>query len=67
MGKGTTGLHAANNEVGIMRDLYHQNIINLIEVMETASKLYLILEFAERGAISNKIPMTESDAHKYCV
>ena len=38
-------------EVQIMKLLSHEHIIRLYEVMETSSKIYLVMEYASGGEI----------------
>lgn len=38
-------------EVQIMKLLSHEHVIRLYEVMETSSKLYLVMEYASGGEI----------------
>jgi len=55
-------------EMDIMKKLQHPNIIQLMEVLDTADTLFLVLEFAEGGelfdAIVNRGFYSESDAAK---
>jgi len=55
-------------EIDIMRKLRHPHIIQLIEVVDTAETLYLVLEFASGGelfdAIVNRGSYSETDAAK---
>jgi serine/threonine protein kinase len=50
-----------------MRDLNHHRLINLIEVLETSSKIYLVIEYAGKGTVSSIIPLSEESANKYFV
>jgi len=55
-------------EIDIMQKLQHPNIIQLVEVVDTADTLYLVLEFASGGelfdAIVNKGSYSETEAAK---
>nr|CCC94526.1 putative protein kinase [Trypanosoma congolense IL3000] len=46
-------VNKVRREVDIMRKLKHQNIVSLVEVIDDPSshKMYMVIEFAERGAI----------------
>jgi len=61
-------LQLLEREIDIMKKLQHPNIIQLMEVIDTADTLYLVLEFASGGelfdAIVNKGSYSEVDAAK---
>uniref|UniRef100_UPI00398F4597 serine/threonine-protein kinase NIM1-like n=1 Tax=Pristiophorus japonicus TaxID=55135 RepID=UPI00398F4597 len=43
------------NEVLSMEQLHHPNIIRLYEVLETQTRLHLVLEYAEQGDLFNRV------------
>ncbi|KAL0277811.1 UNVERIFIED_CONTAM: hypothetical protein PYX00_004965 [Menopon gallinae] len=47
-----------NQEISTMETVYHPNLIRLYEVVETYSKLYLVMEFASGGELYNKVVTT---------
>ncbi|KAL1360079.1 hypothetical protein HN51_005425 [Arachis hypogaea] len=64
--------HAANveREISVTRRLrHHPNIINLLEVLATKTKIYLVMEFAAGGELFQKVAhggrLTEDVARKY--
>lgn len=42
-------------EISTMEAIHHPNLIRLYEVVETYSKLYLVMEFASGGELYNKV------------
>ena len=44
-------LKRITRELLILKKLQHKNLIQLYEIMETNSNLYLIMEFAENGEL----------------
>ncbi|XP_053316625.1 serine/threonine-protein kinase DCLK2 isoform X2 [Spea bombifrons] len=58
--------HLIENEVAILRQVKHPNIIMLIEEMDTATELYLVMELVKGGdlfdAITSSTKYTERDA-----
>lgn len=44
-----------NREIGSMEKLHHPNLVQLFEVIENFSKIYLVLEFAPGGELYHKI------------
>ncbi|XP_072262001.1 serine/threonine-protein kinase DCLK2 isoform X1 [Pyxicephalus adspersus] len=58
--------HLIENEVSILRQVKHPNIIMLIEEMDTTSELYLVMELVKGGdlfdAITSSTKYTERDA-----
>ncbi|KAJ6231530.1 serine/threonine-protein kinase fhke-related [Anaeramoeba flamelloides] len=49
------------NEINVLKDLRHPNIIELKEVYDTEENLYLVMEYVEGGDLFYRI----SDKHKY--
>ncbi|XP_073498619.1 serine/threonine-protein kinase DCLK2 isoform X3 [Phyllobates terribilis] len=58
--------HLIENEVSILRQVKHPNIIMLIEEMDTTTELYLVMELVKGGdlfdAITSSTKYTERDA-----
>ncbi|XP_075469850.1 serine/threonine-protein kinase DCLK2 isoform X2 [Ascaphus truei] len=58
--------HLIDNEVSILRQVKHPNIIMLIEEMDTSAELYLVMELVKGGdlfdAITSSTKYTERDA-----
>lgn len=56
-------------EIAILKKLRHPNIIQLYELYEDSKKLYLILEYAEKGELFERIVknqrLAETEAKKY--
>lgn len=44
-----------NQEISTMESIHHPNLIRLYEVVETYSKLYLVMEYASGGELYNKV------------
>lgn len=44
-----------SREISNMESLYHPNLLQLYEVLETPSRLYLVLEFAGGGDLHTRI------------
>lgn len=44
-----------SREISNMESLYHPNLLQLYEVLETPSRLYLVLEFAGGGELHTRI------------
>ena len=42
-------------EIKILKRIKHPNIIQLYEIIETSSKIYMIMEYAEGGELFNHI------------
>ncbi|XP_069782531.1 serine/threonine-protein kinase DCLK2 isoform X2 [Narcine bancroftii] len=58
--------HLIENEVAVLRNVKHPNIIMLIEEMDTPTELYLVMELVKGGdlfdAITSSTKYTERDA-----
>ncbi|OMJ75445.1 hypothetical protein SteCoe_25412 [Stentor coeruleus] len=67
IGKKRTAWDLVESEILIMGTLDHPNIIKLIEVIDKpdSKKIYLVLEYAEKGSIFDMCPIIEKDAKKY--
>ncbi|XVF37428.1 hypothetical protein REPUB_Repub20aG0007000 [Reevesia pubescens] len=55
-------------EISIMRRLRHPNIVKLIEVLATKTKIYFVMEFAKGGELFRKIArgrFSEDLSHRY--
>nr|XP_026690786.1 serine/threonine-protein kinase DCLK3 isoform X1 [Ciona intestinalis] len=54
------------NEIAIMKNCHHPNIVRLIEEFETENEIYLVLEYVKGGdlfdAITESVKFTERDA-----
>jgi len=49
------GKESLMNEIGIMKELTHENIMRLFEVHESQNSIYLILELLEGGELLDYI------------
>lgn len=47
------GRESMKNEINILLDLHHRNVIELIEVHESKNSLYVILEYLGGGSLSD--------------
>ena len=65
VGRGKNGLTSVMGEIQILMKLDHPNIIKILEVIETSSKIYLVLEYASKGPISELLPLSEEKAAYY--
>lgn len=67
IGKKRTAWDLVESEILIMGTLDHPNIVKLIEVIDKpdSKKIYLVLEYAEKGSIFDMCPLMERDAKKY--
>lgn len=65
--KGKTALSLIQSEIEILEVAIHPNIIMLHEVInkESYHKLYMVLEYAEKGTLKDKGRVNESQAKKY--
>ncbi len=56
-------------EVRIMKSLNHDNVVRLYEVIDTATELYLVLEYVEGGELFDYLVahgrMKEKDARRH--
>lgn len=64
--------HEANlkEEIRIMKDLHHKNIVNLLDVVETHGQMYLVMEHCEDGDLKkyiNNKPMREKSLKLYMI
>ena len=41
------------NEINILLDLHHRNVIELFEVHESKNSLYIVLEYLSGGSLSD--------------
>ena len=55
--KGTNALMFLENEISILEQLDHPNIVRLYEVMESPKKLYIVLEHAKGDKIEAIVPL----------
>jgi len=67
LGRGMTGLDCVNNEIEVLSNIHHPYIIDLHEVIhaENKNKIYLILEYAPKGSLKERIPFPEDQARVY--
>ena len=67
LGRGITGLDCVNNEIEVLSNIHHPYIIDLHEVIhaENKNKIYLILEYAPKGSLKERIPFPENQARVY--
>jgi len=69
--KHQTSLEDMRREAAIMKRLNHENVVNLVDVIDDpkADQLYLVQEYCEKGAIMEKLegntPLPEATARKY--
>ncbi|XP_022088481.1 serine/threonine-protein kinase DCLK1-like isoform X2 [Acanthaster planci] len=58
--------HMIENEIGIMKNVNHPNIVKLFEEHETKENIYLVMEYVQGGdlfdAITESVKFTEADA-----
>ena len=47
------GKESMKNEISILLDLHHRNVIELFEVHESKNSLYVILEYLGGGSLSD--------------
>ena len=47
--------HMVENEIEIMKDCHHQNIVKLYEEYETPEKIYLVMELVKVRVISSSL------------
>ncbi|CCD22224.1 protein kinase GIN4 NDAI_0A00660 [Naumovozyma dairenensis CBS 421] len=61
--------YGIEREIIIMKLLRHPNVLSLYDVWETNSKLYMILEYAEKGELFNLLvergPLPEKEAIRF--
>lgn len=67
IGKKRTAWDLIQSEIQIMSSLNHKSITRLLEVIDfkESRKIYLILEYIEKGPIFDKCPMSEKEAKNY--
>lgn len=67
LGRGITGLDCVKNEIEVLSNIHHPYIIDLHEVIhaENKNKIYLILEYAPKGSLKERIPFSEDQARVY--
>jgi len=52
------------NEIAILRDLDHPNIIRLYEIYDVKSQIYVVMELCSGGNLWQRVPYKEEDAAK---
>ena len=50
---GSANIKLLEREVSILKNVNHEHVIKLNEVFETSKKMYLILEYCDRGELAN--------------
>ena len=67
--KDNTNLNKISKEIKILKRIRHINIIQIYEIIETESNIYIIMEYCENGdlfsLIKSKRNLTEIEACKY--
>ncbi|XP_065119018.2 serine/threonine-protein kinase H1 [Paramisgurnus dabryanus] len=53
--KGREGHNTCQAELGVLRRVNHANVIHLVEVFETAHRVYLVLELATGGELLERV------------
>merc|ERR1719320_157588 len=64
----STALDNVEQEIAIMKKLHHENVVSLIEVIDSENTMYLIMEYMPFGSIakgSETIPKLERDEIEY--
>jgi serine/threonine protein kinase len=51
------GKESLMNEIDLMRELNHPNLINFIEIHESKNSVYLVLELLKGGELYNQVSM----------
>ncbi|KAF7270952.1 hypothetical protein GWI33_016110 [Rhynchophorus ferrugineus] len=54
-----------NNEINILRTLSHGCVINMNDIIQTQSEVYLVLEYMAGGELSNRIRSLDEDGAKF--
>ncbi|OBS59853.1 hypothetical protein A6R68_09021 [Neotoma lepida] len=55
--RGTGTEHLISSEIELLKDLHHPHIVQLLQVIETKQKTYLVMEYAARGSLLKCVTM----------
>ena len=62
-------LERVRREIGILKSVGHENVMRLLDLVESGSRVYLVMEYASRGELFSEIVAShrfdESKAHIY--